>query len=83
MHTVLIVAVVFGSIILAIAIIGGTILMAIRLNRGGLSPKERQGQEDETRMIQEIYHGLSRMETRVESLETILIDRQGKDRPAR
>jgi hypothetical protein len=80
MHTVLIVAVVFGSIILALAVIGGTILMAIRLNRGGLPSKERQGQEDEARMIQEIYHGLSRMEKRVESLETILIDRQGKDR---
>lgn len=28
--------------------------------------------EDETRMIQEIYQGLRRMEDRVESLETIL-----------
>ena len=30
---------------------------------------------DETRMMQEIYHGLSRMEKRVEALETILLDR--------
>jgi hypothetical protein len=30
-------------------------------------------------MIQEIYQGLSRMEERVESLETILLDSDKKD----
>jgi len=30
-------------------------------------------------MIQEIYQGLSRMEERVESLETIILDRERKD----
>lgn len=30
---------------------------------------------EETRLIQEIYHGLSRMEQRVEALETLLLDR--------
>ncbi|MBN2311872.1 MAG: hypothetical protein JXR94_23030 [Candidatus Hydrogenedentes bacterium] len=31
---------------------------------------------DESRMIQELYNGFSRMEDRIEALETILIDRQ-------
>jgi TM2 domain-containing membrane protein YozV len=31
---------------------------------------------DDTRLIQEIHNGLSRMEERVESLETILLDRE-------
>ena len=31
-------------------------------------------------MIQEIYQGLSRMEERVETLETILLDREKEDR---
>ena len=31
-------------------------------------------------MIQEIYQGLSRMEERVEALETIILDSKGKDR---
>jgi phage shock protein B len=31
---------------------------------------------DETRLMQEIHQGLSRMEERVEALETILIDRE-------
>jgi len=30
-------------------------------------------------MIQDIYYGLSKMEERVEALETILIERQKKD----
>ena len=30
---------------------------------------------EETRLIQELYHGLNRMEQRVESLETLLLDR--------
>jgi phage shock protein B len=34
---------------------------------------------DETKMVQEIYQGLSDMEERVEALETILLDRE-KDR---
>jgi hypothetical protein len=29
-------------------------------------------------MIQDIYHGLVKMEQRVESLETLLLDRQRK-----
>ena len=31
-------------------------------------------------MIQEIYEGLGRMESRVEALETLLLGRDGKDR---
>ena len=30
-------------------------------------------------MIQEIYNGLSTMEKRIDALETILMDRQGKE----
>jgi hypothetical protein len=32
-------------------------------------------------MIQEIYQGLSRMEGRVEALETIILDRERKETP--
>ena len=34
--------------------------------------------ESETKLIQEIYQGLSSMERRVEALETILLDRERK-----
>jgi len=79
MNTVVIVAIVFGGLVLALAIVGSTILMAIKIIKGGFS---RQGQDvdaEEARMIQEMYQGLSRMEKRVEALETILLDKERKD----
>jgi phage shock protein B len=79
MHEVLIIAIVFGGTVLALAVIGSTILMAIKILKGGLSRKGQKVQTEEARMIQEIYQGLSRMEERVESLETIILDRERKD----
>jgi phage shock protein B len=79
MEGALIVSVVFGSAILILAIIAGTILLAIRMIKGGASSKDRQQQADETRMIQEIYQGMSELENRVESLETILLDSEKKE----
>ena len=73
MNQVLIVAIIFGSVVLIPAIIGGTILLAIRLLKGKTSRKD---QADDSKVIQEIYQGLSIMEERVEALETILLDRE-------
>lgn len=41
------------------------------------TPRAREGSldADETRMMQEIHRGLSQMEGRIETLETILLDR--------
>ena len=75
MKEVLIVAIVFGSIVLALAIIPGAILLAIKFIRGGQSAGD---QAEEAKMIQEIYTSLSRMEERVEALETILLDQEGR-----
>ena len=80
MPAVFIVAIVIGGIILALAIIGSTVLMAIKILKGGLSGKGQRLQAEEARMIQEIYQGLSRMQERVEALETIILDRERKDR---
>ncbi len=76
MKEALIVAIIFGSIVLIPAVIGGTILMSIKLLKGGTSRKD---QAEDSKIIQEIYQGLSRMEERVESLETILLDQDKKD----
>ena len=78
MQGVLILAIIFGGSVLALAIVGSTILMAIKILKGGVSRKGRQSQAEEARLIQEIYQGLSRMESRIEALETIILDR--KDR---
>ena len=77
MKEALIVAIIFGSFVLIPAVIGGTILMSIRLLKGGASRKDHA---EDSKIIQEIYQGLSRMEDRVEALETILLDQEKKDR---
>lgn len=80
MTPVFIVSIVFGGIVLALAIICGTILMLTRLRYGGISQKNRQSQADEARMMQDIYHGLLKMEKRVDALESILMDQKWKDK---
>jgi phage shock protein B len=76
MKEIVIVAIVFGSIVIMLALIPGTILLAIKLFRGGFSRTDQHQQAEEAKMIQQIYQGLSRMEERIEALETILLDRE-------
>ena len=82
MQVTLMLAVIFAGVVLALAIIGSTVLMALKIIRGGFSRKSRKIQSDETRMIQEIYQGLSQMEKRVETLETIILDHDRRGRSA-
>ena len=79
MDQVLIVAIVFGSIIIALAIIPVTILFAIKLIKGNVSKDGRALADEEAKMIQEIYHGLTKMEARVEALETLLLEKEKRD----
>ena len=78
MNAVIIVSIVFTSIVLIFGILAGTVLAIIKMRHGGVSRKGRKRYDEETKMIQEIYHNLSHMEKRVESLETILME--GKDK---
>lgn len=75
MQGALVVAIIFGGLVLGLAIVGSTILMAIKMWRGEGSRRGQRLQAEEARMVQEIYQGLSRMEKRVEALETIMLDR--------
>jgi phage shock protein B len=75
MQEVLIVGIVFGSIVLLTAMVGGVILLGLRILRG---PGGGRRLEEETRIMQELYRGLRRMEQRVEALETILLDHSRK-----
>ena len=79
MHGVLIVAIIFGGLILCLAILGGTILMGIKIKKGGLSRKDQRSQTEDTRMIQEIHQGLESMEKRMETLETIILKGRRKE----
>ena len=80
MPALMIVAIVFGGAILALAIIGSTIVMIIKVLKGGISRTSQRFETEEAKMIQEMYQGFSRMEKRVEALETIILDRERKER---
>ncbi|MGD8845439.1 MAG: phage-shock protein [Desulfobacteraceae bacterium] len=80
MHNVLIVAIVFGSLVIALAIIPVTILFAIRIIKGRVSGSNQGLADEEARMIQEIYHCLEKMESRVEALETLLLEKERKEK---
>ena len=79
MEGAIIVGIVFSGIVLCLAIIGGTILMGIKIAKGGISRKSQQSHSEDAKMIQEMYQGVTRMEERVEALETILLEKEGKD----
>lgn len=65
------VSIIFGSIVALAALICGTILIIVKARgRGG----HRGGDNEEAKIIQEIYQGLDRLEERIESLEAILVE---------
>jgi hypothetical protein len=76
MQPVLILVTIFGGIILSLSIIGGTIIFAMKIIKGGGSGRGRKSQSEEVMMIQEIFSGLSHMEERVDSLETLLLKKE-------
>jgi phage shock protein B len=50
------------------------VVMIIKAVAGGGSKADQQTAAEETEMIQEMYHGFRKMEKRIESLETLLLD---------
>lgn len=80
MHSVLIVAIVFGSFIILLAIIPVTILSAIKIIKGRVPGRNQALADEEAKMIQEIYRSMEKMEARVEALETLLLEKERKDK---
>jgi len=61
---------------LVAAIIGVIFVLAIRILKGSSGGRKNRMNAEESQMIQDIYHGLTRMEERIEALETLLLDRE-------
>lgn len=68
---------VFGILLILGAIFIAMVVWAIKAVRGAGSGDSMRS--DETKLMQELYQGLSQLEERVESLETILLDRKERD----
>jgi len=53
----------------------------VKASQGGSGRKKsKEADADETQLIQEIHHGLTKMEERVESLETLLMQSEQRRR---
>jgi len=68
---------IFGPVFAAV--VGGIFIKALKIWKGISPEQSQQFRAEETRLMQELYQGLSRMEERVEALETILLDRKRKE----
>ena len=66
-----------------VAVTGGLALAALKILKGSHRRHSHQLDIDETKLIQELYQGLSRMEERVEALETLVLDQDRQDGHAR
>ena len=60
-----------------VAVIGGLGLAALKIMRGG---RDSARDLEDTRLIQEMHQKLQKMEDRVGSLETILLDKDRREK---
>ncbi len=79
MRWIMMLSVILGIALLGAAVIGGIIVLFIKILRGGSSRKEHYLMAEETQMIQNVNNGLSRLEARVQTLETILLDHDRRE----
>jgi len=67
---------IFGPVFAAV--VGGIFLKALKIWKGISPEQSQQFQAEETKLMQELYQGLARLEERVEALETLLLERRKK-----
>ena len=81
MHVFHFVLMILSIPILALVILGVIILGGAKVWRGETPRMSKDQRDEETKLIQELHHGLAKMEARIEALETIMLDpeRRGKD----
>lgn len=65
------------------AIVGGILIGIISAFKGDSGENSRRISGDEARLFQEMNTSLKKMESRIESLETILLERTSRDHEAR
>ncbi len=73
----LIMETVFGLLVVGLIVLAVLAFLGVKVFGGGR--RDEAEYTAETRMIQELYQGMSRMERRIEALETLLLDRDDRD----
>ena len=71
------ISLIFGLPLLIVA--GFFLIWALKIITGGSARQREELMAEETRIIQELHQGLTRMEERIEALETILLDPERKE----
>ncbi|MHC1790435.1 hypothetical protein [Solidesulfovibrio sp.] len=66
-----------GATLIGLIIVGVIFLLGVRLVRPA-SPSPRGGDPEEAQLLQEIHRSLGRLEARVETLETLVLDSRAK-----
>ena len=69
-----VVGIVSGGVIVLCLILGIVFLAALKILKGGGKHSRRGVDPEEAKLMQQIHQGLQRMDDRVESLETLLIE---------
>lgn len=69
----LLILVPLGFVVLAVVVV-------FKLASGLFSRSGREEQAEEARMIQEMYAGMTRLEERIEVLETLLLEQDAKEK---
>lgn len=69
---------VFAVMLLGVAAVVVILVLLARVLRGGSGPAHDEA-GNEARLIQELYHGLNKMEERMEALEILLLDKEKKE----
>lgn len=62
-----------------VAVVGGLCIKALKILKGAAPGQSQRFSTEETKLMQELFQGLARMEERVEALETLLLDRERKE----
>jgi len=70
----------YGFLLAALVVVLAYKLLAYRIRTGDTA--RQNGFQDDTRLIQQMYRRLERMEERIDTLETLLVDPSRKRKPA-
>ena len=71
--------VIAGSALIGLFILGVIFVLGLRFFRSDSRPIRPAQEQEEARLMQELYQSLEKLDARVENLESILLRRDGKD----
>lgn len=69
---------IFGFVALVLVLLAGTAVAIVKIIKSKSARQNEAQSMEETKTIQELHQGLTRMETRIDALETILLEKEAR-----